>query len=157
MISCLCHNDFAVISVKLRQDDDFGIVIFAVFYNLSTYAVRIKIVEISQFFPVPCIGAGIISGTSGCLPSHIYFLCCFTAMAVFCTASDEASSFAVSFRIQNAADCAGILIAKNSLKDSRFLCINRKSGDICLYKTYAKNLSSRRRSAYRVCEKSQKK
>ena len=46
---------------------------------------------------------------------------------------------------------------EDSLKDSRFLCINRKSGDICLYKTYAKNLSSRRRSAYRVCEKSQKK
>ena len=65
MVSCLCHDDFAVIPVKLRQGDNFGIVIFAVFYNLSTYTVRIKIVEISQFFPVPCIGAGIISGTSG--------------------------------------------------------------------------------------------
>ena len=44
-------------------------------------------------------------------------------MAVFCTASDEASSFAVSFRIQNAADCAGILIAKNYCTDF-FFCVH---------------------------------
>lgn len=122
IFSDACQNDISIVFVVFRQDQNAGILNFAIINDLSADLMCIMLMQIFQFFPVSVICFGIAAATLNVLGSFDPVVNLSAGIRVFSAPFYIEGTLSFSGRIENTAYCACVLTGKNHGTYFAFCC-----------------------------------